>query len=172
MTPWRQLTCSCAAVWQQRAHRCCCPPSPHRTPLTRRAQVAYAIGTDSRIGPKFLQASVGFGGSCFQKDILNLCYVCETVGLKEVSDYWYTVVAMNDYQKQRFVERVIGGMFNTVAGKVGGTRACAAALRWRRLGAACDLRPAVARANMPPLDPRPGTPAHRHLRFCLQEGHR
>ena len=82
------------------------------------SQVAYAIGMDSRIGPKFLQASVGFGGSCFQKDILNLCYVCETVGLKEVSDYWYTVVAMNDYQKQRFVERVISGMFNTVAGKV------------------------------------------------------
>jgi UDPglucose 6-dehydrogenase len=80
-------------------------------------QVSHAIGMDSRIGPKFLQASVGFGGSCFQKDILNLCYVCETVGLKEVSDYWYTVVAMNDYQKQRFVERVIGGMFNTVAGK-------------------------------------------------------
>jgi len=82
------------------------------------SQVSYAIGMDSRIGPKFLQASVGFGGSCFQKDILNLCYVCETVGLKEVSDYWYTVVAMNDYQKQRFVERVIGSMFNTVAGKV------------------------------------------------------
>ncbi|KAI8467953.1 MAG: UDP-glucose dehydrogenase [Monoraphidium minutum] len=80
-------------------------------------QVAHAIGMDSRIGPKFLNASVGFGGSCFQKDILNLCYVCETVGLKEVSDYWYTVVAMNDYQKQRFVERVIGAMFNTVAGK-------------------------------------------------------
>ena len=80
-------------------------------------QVTRAIGMDSRIGPKFLQASVGFGGSCFQKDILNLCYVCETVGLKEVSDYWYTVVAMNDYQKQRFVERVIGAMFNTVAGK-------------------------------------------------------
>ena len=81
------------------------------------SQVTRAIGMDSRIGPKFLQASVGFGGSCFQKDILNLCYVCETVGLKEVSDYWYTVVAMNDYQKQRFVERVIGAMFNTVAGK-------------------------------------------------------
>jgi UDPglucose 6-dehydrogenase len=46
---------------------------------------------DSRIGPKFLNASVGFGGSCFQKDILNLCYVCESVGLKEVADYWYTV---------------------------------------------------------------------------------
>eukprot|EP00877_Chromochloris_zofingiensis_P011538 jgi/Chrzof1/6638/Cz19g03190.t1 len=80
-------------------------------------QVAYAIGMDSRIGPKFLNASVGFGGSCFQKDILNLCYVCESVGLKEVADYWYQVVSMNDYQKKRFVERVISAMFNTVARK-------------------------------------------------------
>lgn len=63
--------------------------------------MSHAIGTDSRIGPKFLNASVGFGGSCFQKDILNLCYVCETVGLKEVSEYWSQVVAMNDYQKTR-----------------------------------------------------------------------
>ncbi|GLC34216.1 UDP-glucose 6-dehydrogenase 1 [Pleodorina starrii] len=80
-------------------------------------QVAHAIGTDSRIGPKFLNASVGFGGSCFQKDILNLCYVCESVGLKEVAEYWYQVVSMNDYQKQRFVERVISAMFNTVSQK-------------------------------------------------------
>ncbi|EFJ52903.1 hypothetical protein VOLCADRAFT_72551 [Volvox carteri f. nagariensis] len=80
-------------------------------------QVAHAIGTDSRIGPKFLNASVGFGGSCFQKDILNLCYVCESVGLKEVAEYWYQVVSMNDYQKQRFVERVISAMFNTVSKK-------------------------------------------------------
>ncbi|GFH31521.1 UDP-glucose 6-dehydrogenase, partial [Haematococcus lacustris] len=80
-------------------------------------QVAHAIGTDSRIGPKFLNASVGFGGSCFQKDILNLCYVCETLNLKEVADYWAAVVTMNDYQKQRFVERVLGAMFNTVANK-------------------------------------------------------
>lgn len=81
------------------------------------SQVAHAIGTDSRIGPKFLNSSVGFGGSCFQKDILNLCYVCETLGLKEVADYWNSVVTMNDYQKQRFVERVIGAMFNTVSNK-------------------------------------------------------
>lgn len=80
-------------------------------------QVSHAIGTDSRIGPKFLNASVGFGGSCFQKDILNLCYVCESVGLKEVADYWHQVVVMNDYQKQRFVERVISAMFNTVSRK-------------------------------------------------------
>ena len=54
-------------------------------------QVARCIGTDSRIGPKFLNASVGFGGSCFQKDILNLVYICETVGLKQVADYWHSV---------------------------------------------------------------------------------
>ncbi|KAG2493896.1 hypothetical protein HYH03_007833 [Edaphochlamys debaryana] len=80
-------------------------------------QVAHAIGTDTRIGNKFLNASVGFGGSCFQKDILNLCYVCESVGLKEVAEYWFQVVSMNDYQKQRFVERVISAMFNTVSQK-------------------------------------------------------
>lgn len=81
------------------------------------SQVAHAIGTDSRIGSKFLNASVGFGGSCFQKDILNLCYVCESVGLKEVADYWFQVVSMNDFQKNRFVERVISSMFNTVKNK-------------------------------------------------------
>ncbi|BDA43347.1 UDP-glucose 6-dehydrogenase 1 [Coccomyxa sp. Obi] len=80
-------------------------------------QVAHSIGTDSRIGPKFLNASVGFGGSCFQKDILNLVYICETVGLKTVADYWHSVVQINDYQKQRFVERMIDAMFNTISGK-------------------------------------------------------
>ena len=80
-------------------------------------QVSNAIGTDSRIGSKFLNASVGFGGSCFQKDILNLVYVCESVGLSNVAEYGASVVAMNDYQKQRFVERVISAMFNTVKGK-------------------------------------------------------
>jgi UDPglucose 6-dehydrogenase len=81
------------------------------------SQVARAIGTDSRIGPKFLNASVGFGGSCFQKDILNLVYICECAGLPEVAKYWDAVVSMNDYQKQRFVHRVIGAMFNTIKGK-------------------------------------------------------
>lgn len=81
------------------------------------SQVSYAIGTDSRIGPKFLNASVGFGGSCFQKDILNLVYICETLGLKMVADYWNAVVEINDYQKQRFVERIIESMFNTIANK-------------------------------------------------------
>jgi len=71
------------------------------------SQVAHALGSDSRIGPKFLNASVGFGGSCFQKDILNLAYICECHGLQEVADYWYSVVGMNDYQKNRFVKRVV-----------------------------------------------------------------
>ena len=81
------------------------------------SQVAHALGTDSRIGPKFLNASVGFGGSCFQKDILNLAYICECHGLKEVADYWYSVVGMNDYQKSRFVKRVVSAMFNTIRNK-------------------------------------------------------
>ena len=76
-------------------------------------EVAHAIGTDSRIGPKFLKASVGFGGSCFQKDILNLVYLCEHFDLPEVAAYWNSVIEMNDYQKQRFSRRVISSMFNT-----------------------------------------------------------
>ena len=80
-------------------------------------EIANAIGTDSRIGPKFLQASVGFGGSCFQKDILNLVYICESQGLPEVAAYWKSVVDINNYQKQRYVKRVISSMFNTVTGK-------------------------------------------------------
>ncbi|MEN9021835.1 MAG: UDP-glucose 6-dehydrogenase [Verrucomicrobiales bacterium] len=80
-------------------------------------EVAHAIGTDSRIGPKFLKASVGFGGSCFQKDILNLVYLCEHYGLQEAADYWEQVVKMNDYQKRRFSERIVGTMFNTVSSK-------------------------------------------------------
>eukprot|EP00243_Klebsormidium_subtile_P004622 TRINITY_DN18771_c0_g1_i1.p1 TRINITY_DN18771_c0_g1~~TRINITY_DN18771_c0_g1_i1.p1 ORF type:complete len:543 (+),score=131.64 TRINITY_DN18771_c0_g1_i1:236-1630(+) len=81
------------------------------------SEVAYAIGKDSRIGPKFLQSSVGFGGSCFQKDILNLVYICECNGLPEVAAYWKQVVDINDYQKSRFVNRVVGSMFNTISGK-------------------------------------------------------
>jgi len=80
-------------------------------------EVAHAIGTDSRIGPKFLKASVGFGGSCFQKDILNLVYLCEHFGLPEVAAYWNSVIEMNDYQKHRFSRRVISSMFNTVSDK-------------------------------------------------------
>ncbi len=80
-------------------------------------EVARAIGTDSRIGPKFLKASVGFGGSCFQKDILNLVYLCEHFGLHEVAQYWDQVVAMNDYQKRRFSARIVRTMFHTVSDK-------------------------------------------------------
>ncbi|KAL4438965.1 hypothetical protein ABPG77_006902 [Micractinium sp. CCAP 211/92] len=80
-------------------------------------QVARSIGTDSRIGPKFLNASVGFGGSCFQKDILNLVYICETAGLQQVANYWQQVISMNNYQKNRFVQRVISAMFNTISRK-------------------------------------------------------
>lgn len=80
-------------------------------------EVGRAIGTDSRIGPKFLKASVGFGGSCFQKDILNLVYLCEHFGLPEVAAYWEQVVTMNDYQKQRFAAKIVATMFNTVSDK-------------------------------------------------------
>ena len=80
-------------------------------------EVAHAIGLDSRIGPKFLKSSVGFGGSCFQKDILNLVYLCQHFGLPEVADYWEQVVAMNDYQKQRFTRRMVKALYNTVSGK-------------------------------------------------------
>ena len=80
-------------------------------------EISKAIGSDPRIGPKFLKASVGFGGSCFQKDILNLVYICETFGLKEVSEYWHQVVLMNDYQKRRFANKIVKSMFNTVTGK-------------------------------------------------------
>lgn len=80
-------------------------------------EVARAIGTDSRIGPKFLKASVGFGGSCFQKDVLNLVYLCGHFGLPEVAAYWDQVIIMNDWQKHRFAERVLRTLFNTVTGK-------------------------------------------------------
>jgi UDPglucose 6-dehydrogenase len=81
------------------------------------SEVAYAIGTDSRIGPKFLKASVGFGGSCFQKDILNLVYICQTYGLTEVADYWESVVKINQWQQTRFVKSILSSLFQTVAGK-------------------------------------------------------
>lgn len=80
-------------------------------------EVAKAIGLDSRIGPKFLKASVGFGGSCFQKDILNLVYIAKTYGLHEVADYWEQVIIMNDHQKRRFAKNIIKTLYNTVSGK-------------------------------------------------------
>lgn len=81
------------------------------------SEVARAIGMDQRIGARFMKASVGFGGSCFKKDILNLVYLCEHYGLNEVAAYWEQVVRLNEYQEDRFVSRMISAMFNTVAGK-------------------------------------------------------
>jgi UDPglucose 6-dehydrogenase len=80
-------------------------------------EVAYAIGTDSRIGSKFLKAGAGFGGSCFKKDILNLAYICQSYGLAEVAEYWESVVRINEWQEHRFVRTMLSAMFNTAAGK-------------------------------------------------------
>ena len=80
-------------------------------------EVARAIGMDSRIGPKFLKSSVGFGGSCFQKDILNLVYIAKTYGLNQVADYWEQVITMNNHQKRRFAHNIISTLFNTVSDK-------------------------------------------------------
>ena len=80
-------------------------------------EVARAIGADSRIGPKFLQAGPGFGGSCFQKDILNLVYLCRHYGLEEVAAYWQSVVELNTWQQQRIARLVVNRLFGTVSGK-------------------------------------------------------
>jgi UDPglucose 6-dehydrogenase len=80
-------------------------------------EVARAVGMDSRLGNKFLNASVGFGGSCFKKDILNLVYLCRHYGLNEVADYWEGVVRINYYQMERFILNMLNTMFNTLAGK-------------------------------------------------------
>jgi len=80
-------------------------------------EIARAIGADSRIGSKFLKSSVGFGGSCFQKDILNLVYLCRHFNLPEAGDYWEQVIKMNDYQKHRFAKQIVNSLFNTVSGK-------------------------------------------------------
>lgn len=80
-------------------------------------EVAHAIGQDTRIGNKFLKASVGFGGSCFQKDVLNLVYLCEALNLPEVAEYWHQVIMMNDYQRRRFASRIVDRLFQTVTGK-------------------------------------------------------
>lgn len=81
------------------------------------SEISRAVGMDDRIGKRFLKSSVGFGGSCFQKDILNLVYLCETYGLDECAEYWNQVILMNNYQKKRFSEKMVGKMFNTVTGK-------------------------------------------------------
>ena len=80
-------------------------------------EVAYAVGMDTRIGPKFLKAGIGFGGSCFRKDILNLVYLCEHYGLPDVASYWEQVIKINEYQQARFVSNMLSSMFNTIAGK-------------------------------------------------------
>jgi len=80
-------------------------------------EVARAVGMDSRIGARFLNASIGFGGSCFEKDILNLVYLCRHYGLDEVADYWESVVHVNRYQQERFIRSMLGAMFHTLAGK-------------------------------------------------------
>lgn len=80
-------------------------------------EVSRAIGMDTRIGSKFLQASVGFGGSCFRKDILHLSYLCEYYGLPEVADYWASVVRINEWQTDRFFQNILHELFNTLAGK-------------------------------------------------------
>lgn len=80
-------------------------------------EVAHAVGMDSVVGPRFLKSSLGFGGSCFKKDILNLVYISESLGLPEVGEYWYQIVRMNEVQKERFVSRVIRTMFDSVKGK-------------------------------------------------------
>lgn len=80
-------------------------------------EVSKAVGMDSRIGSKFLKSSVGFGGSCFQKDILNLVYISKSFGLNEVADYWEQVILMNDHQKRRFAANIVKTLFNTVSGK-------------------------------------------------------
>ena len=80
-------------------------------------EVSKAVGMDSRIGSKFLKSSVGFGGSCFQKDILNLVYIAKSFGLNEVADYWEQVIIMNDHQKKRFAANIVRTLFNTVSGK-------------------------------------------------------
>jgi len=81
------------------------------------SEIASAIGSDSRIGSKFLNSSIGFGGSCFKKDILNLVYICKSYGLHEVADYWESVIKINEYQQNRFVANILNSMFNTIAGR-------------------------------------------------------
>lgn len=80
-------------------------------------EVAFAIGKDSRIGAKFLKASIGFGGSCFKKDILNLVYLCRHFGVPQAADYWESVVTLNEWQQHRFVDRMLKHMFNSITGK-------------------------------------------------------
>jgi UDPglucose 6-dehydrogenase len=81
------------------------------------SEISYAVGSDTRIGSKFLNASIGFGGSCFKKDILNLVYIARGYGLSEVADYWEMVVKINEYQQERLVKNIIAVMFNSIVDK-------------------------------------------------------
>ena len=81
------------------------------------SEVSMAVGMDSRIGSKFLEASIGFGGSCFRKDILHLSYLCEFYGLQEVADYWSSVVSINDWQTDRFFQKILLEQFNNLTDK-------------------------------------------------------
>ena len=81
------------------------------------SEVSRAVGMDSRIGDKFLNAGIGFGGSCFKKDILNLVYICRYYGLPEVAADWESVVKINEYQQERFITNILKSLFNTLAGK-------------------------------------------------------
>ena len=80
-------------------------------------EVAHVMGMDGRIGPRFLKAGPGFGGSCFKKDVLNLVYLCESYGLKPAADYWNQVILMNEWQQERIVTRMLDEMFHTISGK-------------------------------------------------------
>jgi UDPglucose 6-dehydrogenase len=80
-------------------------------------EIAEAIGLDPRLGPKFLKAGLGFGGSCFKKDILSLVYLAETLNLEEVAEYWRQVITINEFQRNRFVKRVVSNLYGTLIGK-------------------------------------------------------
>jgi UDPglucose 6-dehydrogenase len=80
-------------------------------------EVSHAVGLDKRIGPNMLKASVGFGGSCFRKDILSLAYIAETLHLFEVAEYWRSVVDINEYQKDRFTRRIVRCLYNSLSEK-------------------------------------------------------
>ena len=80
-------------------------------------EVEKAIGLDNRIGSKFLSPGPGFGGSCFQKDILNLVYLCEYYNLNQIARYWEQVVIINNWQKDRISKLIVNSLFGTVSNK-------------------------------------------------------
>ena len=137
-------------------------------------EVTRVVGADSRIGPRFLAAGPGFGGSCFKKDVLNLVYLCESFGLKEAADYWNQVILVNDWQQRRIVSRLFSSMFNTLAGKrialfgfafkanTGDTRETPAGAVARLLH--------EERANLAITDPKALANARRDLADLVEEG--